>query len=299
MPAARRQVTSIAILAFLIRCTVALSAGQAAGAATQAVERLTVTLPQDDAELEIDGAVRPGAGSVRVVPVPAVPPGTTTRHTITARWDPNTYTKMTRTKVVTRRAGEALAIDLSADDPTDRVRVLYVPTPDDVAEAMVRLARVTAGDVVYEPGCGDARITIAAVKAGAARGLCVDLDPERAAESTAKVREAGLSGRIEVREGDALDVKDLSGVTVVFLYMGDHFNHLIRPVLWKQLPIGARVVSHRFTMGDDWAPDETVTVDSVEGGDFELHLWMIRPEHKGRSGPFRAARRGDGASSDS
>jgi precorrin-6B methylase 2 len=145
---------------------------------------------------------------------------------------------------------------------------------------MVTLASVTTADVVFEPGCGDARITIAAIRAGAERAICVDLDPERAEESRANVQHAGLADRIDVRQGDALDVKDLSEVTVVFLYMGDHFNQLIRPVLWRTLKAGARVVSHRFMMGD-WQPDKTITVQSVDGGGtYDLHLWTITEEVK-------------------
>jgi tRNA A58 N-methylase Trm61 len=139
---------------------------------------------------------------------------------------------------------------------------------------MVRLAGVTPADVTYEPGCGDARITIAAVRGGAGRAVGVDLDPERVAESRANVEAAGLADRIDIRLGDALEQRDLGSMTVVFLYMGDHFNMLIRPYLWKQLPVGARVVSHRFLMGD-WKPDKTVTVDGEFGEPYELHLWTI------------------------
>jgi tRNA A58 N-methylase Trm61 len=203
------------------------------------------------------------------------------QHTFAVTWRPNSYTVMTRSKTVTVRAGEPAAVDLTIDDPADRVRVIYVPTPADVAEEMVRLAGVTGDDVVYEPGCGDARITIAAIRAGARRGLCVDIEPERAEESRANVKAAGMQDRIDVRLGDALDVKDLSEVTVVFLYMGDHFNLLIRPVLWRDLKVGSRVVSHRFTMGD-WAPDRTILVTSAEGGDFDVHLWTVTEDVKRR-----------------
>jgi hypothetical protein len=137
--------------------------------------------------------------------------------------------------------------------------------------------------VIYEPGCGDARITIAAVKSGARRGVGVDLDPERVTESQANVAAAGLTEKIDIRLGDALDQPDLGSMTVVFLYMGDHFNMLIRPYLWKQLPVGARVVSHRFLMGD-WKPDKTVTVTDSYGLPYELHLWTITAEHKRGSG---------------
>ena len=70
-------------------------------------------------------------------------------------------------------------------------------------------------------------------------------------------------------------------MSVVFLYMGDHFNLLIRPVLWRELKVGSRIVSHRFTMGD-WKPDKTISVSSDEGGVYELHLWTITAEVKRR-----------------
>jgi uncharacterized protein (TIGR03000 family) len=252
----------------------AVQAGALADAAVSS--RVVVTLPADDAALAVDGETMPGEGASRVFDTPPLAAGSERRLTFTATWMPNTYTTLTRTKTVSFRAGEPLRVDLSVEAPGDRVRVIYVPTPADVADAMVELAGVRADDVVYEPGCGDARITIAALRKGARRGICVDIDSERARESRANVAAAGFADRIEVREGDALDVEDLSDVSVVFLYMGDHFNLLLRPVLWRELKVGSRIVSHRFTMGD-WPPDRTITA----GDDFyELHLWTITDEIK-------------------
>jgi uncharacterized protein (TIGR03000 family) len=249
--------------------------------AGQATSRFTVTVPSDDAELAVEGTTIPGEGSSRVFDSPPVAGDTTFHYTLTATWKPNSYTTMTRTRRVPFRGGERITVDLTASDSNDRVRVVYVPTPADIGEEMVKLAGVTANDIVYEPGCGDARITIASVKAGAKRGVGVDIDPERVTEARAGVAAAGLSDRIEIRLGDALDIPDLSAATVVFLYMGDHFNLLIRPNLWRQLNVGARVVSHRFAMGD-WQPDKTISVNSSDGVPFELHLWTITPELKRR-----------------
>jgi uncharacterized protein (TIGR03000 family) len=247
--------------------------------------RLTVTVPHDDTILSLDGRAIVGIGATRHIETPPIVVSNQPRSfTLTATWNPNTYTTMTRTKTVSVRAGEQVTVDLTSEGAGDRVRVIYVPTPTDVVDEMVKLAGITAGDVVYEPGCGDARITIAALRAGAKRGICVDLDPDRAKESLANVRQAGLADRIDVRLGDALDVKDLSEATVVLLYMGDHFNLLIRPVLWQQLKPGSRVVSHRFMMGD-WSPDKTITVQSAEvSGDYDLHVWTITDEVKRKSG---------------
>lgn len=252
-----------------------------APASNQVTSPMTVTLPQEDAELVVEGLVINGTGSRRTFQSPPLHPGDTYEYTFTAEWAPNTYTNMTRSRTVVFRAGAPVTLDLSVDAPTDRVRVIYVPTPDDIAAEMVELAGVTAKDVAFEPGCGDARITIAAVKGGARRGVGIDIDEERVIESRANVKAAGLGDKIEIRLGDALDIKDLSAASVVFLYMGDHFNMLIRPILWRELPVGARVVSHRFTMGD-WEPDKTVTVTSNEGGEYDLHLWTVTADVKRR-----------------
>lgn len=256
----------------------------AAARVEQVRTRITVLLPDEETEITLDGEKVNGRGTSRRFQTPRADRGSTRRHTITATWQPNSYTTMTRTKTVTIRAGEPVTVDLTVDDPEDRVRVIYVPTPNDVAQEMVDLAAVRPGDVVYEPGCGDARITIAAIRSGARRGICIDIDPERAEESRANVKAAGFAEVIDVRLGDALDLDDLSDVTVVLLYMGDHFNMLIRPVLWRDLAVGSRIVSHRFTMGD-WAPDRTVTVHSEDGGQYELHLWTITEEVKRRASP--------------
>ena len=126
---------------------------------------------------------------------------------------------------------------------------------------MIELAGVSRDDVVYEPGCGDARILIAAMQAGARRGVGVDIDPDLAEVAYAKVKAAGLPDRIEIRWGNALDM-DMSDATVVFLFMGEGFNKVIRPLLWRQLPVGARVVSNDFAMGD-WSRTATVRVDAA------------------------------------
>jgi len=248
--------------------------------ATTGTAVLTIKPPTYDSQLQLDGTPVAGTGATRTLETPPLPSGRTYQYKLVATWEPNTYTKMTRVKTVIVRAGDRLDIDLTVDDPADRVSVIYVPTPDFVVTEMVKLAAITANDVTYEPGVGDARITIAAVKAGARRGVGIDLDPVRVEESRANVKAAGLSDKIDIRLGDALEQPDLGQMTVVLLYMGDHFNMLIRPYLWKQLPVGARIVSHRFLMGDDWPPDRSVKVNDEYGLGYDVHLWTITEAHK-------------------
>jgi uncharacterized protein (TIGR03000 family) len=256
------------------------AAAQSAAPAAYPTASIVVQVPTEQAELVVNGSTVDGEGTSRTFETASLPPGAHT-FTIAVTWEPNSYTTITRTKTVALRANERVRVDLTVEDPADRVRVIYVPTPADVAEKMVEMARVGRDDVVYEPGCGDARITIAAIRAGARRGICVDIDPDRARESRENVAAAGFADRIDVREGDALDDKQLSDVTVVLLYMGEHFNMLIRPVLWRELPVGARVVSHRFTMGD-WEADDTVHMSGADGIPYELHAWTITKDIKQR-----------------
>ena len=250
-------------------------------AAAQVRSKLTITVPNEDAILTIDGRSVPGNGFTRTYETPPLTPGTSYGYTIIIEWAPNNYTTLTRSKIVSFKAGEPVAVDLTNAEPTDRVKVRFVPTPNDIAAEMVKLAGVGANDVVFEPGCGDGRITIAAVKAGARRGVCIDIDPNLVEQARARVKDEGLADRIEVRLGDALDIADLPSATVVLLYMGDHFNLMLRPSLWKQLRVGARVVSQRFRMGD-WEPEKTIWVDSDEGGQYELHRWVVTADVKKR-----------------
>jgi Methyltransferase domain len=153
----------------------------------------------------------------------------------------------------------------------------YEGTPLSVVPEMIALAGINDNDVVYEPGCGDARVLIAAMNAGARRGLGVDIDPNLAEVAFAAVKARGLQDKVEIRWGNALAV-DMSDATVVFLFMGEAFNMIMRPLLWKALPIGARVVSNDFAMGD-WKPDRTVRVDTP-GRTYTLYLWTINQDIK-------------------
>lgn len=268
-------------------------AGWAQAAAAQAAavvrSRITVTVPSDETELTVNGGAIAGKGASRQFQSPPLKSGRTYRYKFTARWRPNNWTVLTRNKTVRFRAGDDVTVDLTTDEPNDRAVIMYEATPSSIVEQMIALAGVNKDDVVYEPGCGDARITIAAVKAGAKRGVGIDLDPARVAESKVNVKAAGLDDKIDIRLGDALDIKDLSDATVVFLYMSDEFDKLIRPILWQQLKVGARIVSYRFTMGD-WRPDKSVDVNG--GGKRRHHhgknatmvyLWTITKEIKERA----------------
>ena len=150
--------------------------------------------------------------------------------------------------------------------------VRYEPTTPDVVEVMLRLGDVQHGDVVYDLGCGDGRIVIAAIRAGAARGVCVDIDPVRIAESRRNAQQAGVAERVRFVNQDLFTV-ELGDATLVMLFLSPEFNLRLRPKLQRELKPGARVVSHWHSMGD-WQPQQTVRVTS-EGRERSIYLWTL------------------------
>ena len=148
----------------------------------------------------------------------------------------------------------------------------YVPTPEDVVDRMLLLAGTAKGDLVYDLGCGDGRIPIAAAKTYGARGVGIDIDPRRIEESRANARAAGVEHLVEFRLGDAL-VADVSPATVVTLYMLGSGNAALRPVLTRQLRPGARIVSHAFSMGPTWPADKVDQFRSARGDEVTLYFW--------------------------
>lgn len=157
--------------------------------------------------------------------------------------------------------------------------VPYVPTPPEVVDAMIKLAGVRSGDVVYDLGCGDGRIVIAAVRIRGVRGVCVDIDPERIHESRQNAQIAGVADRIRFVEADLFDVP-IEGATVVMIYLLPQVNLRLRPRLLAELRPGTRVVSHQFHMGD-WKPQRRVDIE-LPPYDYPIYRWVV---------PMRAARR--------
>lgn len=147
----------------------------------------------------------------------------------------------------------------------------FVPTPQDVVERMLELAGVTKDDVVYDLGCGDGRIVITAAKKYGARGVGVDIDPERIAESNANAKKEGVENLVRFVQQDAMQV-DVSDATVVTLYLLSSSNLKLRPILTKQLRPGARIVSHAFSMGD-WEAGKMDRFTDARGNTRTLYLW--------------------------
>jgi SAM-dependent methyltransferase len=156
---------------------------------------------------------------------------------------------------------------------------------------MLAVARVQADDVVYDLGCGDGRIVIAAVKGYGARGVCVDIDALRIAASQRNADTAGVRDRIEFRHMDLFET-DLRTATVVALYLSPAINERLRPKLLREVRPGVRIVSHNFGMGD-WRPDTIVRVAWPTGTASTVYAWMLPADVAGTWGLTVATAAGD------
>lgn len=250
---------------------------------TKVKSNLKVIVPQEDADLLIEGKATKLDGLVREFITPELEKGKTYEYTMSVTWQPNNYTTITRFREKIRfKAGDPINVDFTKEDksqPPDKVVIRWVPTPDDIVAEMIKLADVKKGDVVYEPGPGDGRVLIAAVRAGADKAVGIELDKAKVVEARDAVRKAGLADKIEIKEGDALKDESYGNATVIFMYMGDEFDNAIRPIFEKVLKPGTRIVSHRFKMGD-WEPDKTISVTGQDGDEYVLHLWVVKDKKK-------------------
>jgi len=145
--------------------------------------------------------------------------------------------------------------------------VIWVPTPDEVVERMLRMAQVTPNDYVVDLGAGDGKIAIAAAKKMGARSLGIEYNPDMAKHAQLQVEKAGVTAKAKVVQGDIF-ASDFTTATVVTMYLLPALNMKLRPQILAMRP-GTRVVSHSFNM-EDWEPDETSSMDGRRA-----YLWIV------------------------
>ena len=169
-------------------------------------------------------------------------------------------------------AAPPLTAATSSQEPATKLRepdVIYVPTPQNVVDAMLKMANVTAKDVVYDLGSGDGRIPITAAEKYGARGVGIDINPERIKEANANLAKSKAGDKVRFLNQDLFET-DLSPATVITLYLLPSLNQKLIPKL-KQLKPGTRIVSHSFDMGTDWPPEKT---EDVQGR--MIYYWTIK-----------------------
>jgi cyclopropane fatty-acyl-phospholipid synthase-like methyltransferase len=167
----------------------------------------------------------------------------------------------------------ALAAPAAAQTPATQPQlrtpdVIFVPTPQEVVDAMLEVAKVTKTDVVYDLGSGDGRIPVTAAKKYGARAVGIDIDPQRIKEANANAQTAGVTDKVKFLNQD-LFTTDISEASVVTLYLLPSLNVKLMPKLKAELKPGTRIVSHAFDMGD-WKPEQTLNVNGRT-----VYYWTI------------------------
>jgi predicted O-methyltransferase YrrM len=156
-----------------------------------------------------------------------------------------------------------------ARPPLREPDVIYVPTPQAVVDAMLEVAQVKSNDVIYDLGSGDGRIPITAAQKYGARGVGIDINPQRIAEANENAKKAGVTNKVKFLNQDLFE-SDFKEATVVTLYLLQSLNEKLRPKLWADLKPGTRVVSHAFSMGPEWPPEKTLTVEGKT-----VYYWTV------------------------
>jgi len=151
--------------------------------------------------------------------------------------------------------------------------VIFVPTPQEVVEDMLRLANVQKGDVLYDLGSGDGRIAITAARKYGIKATGIDIDPERIREANANAKKAGVTNLVQFRQ-ENLFTADFRDATVITLYLLPDLNVKLRPKLWNELKPGTRIVSHQFEMGA-WQPEKR-----LESNGRTIYFWTVPPKDK-------------------
>lgn len=244
---------------------------------------ITITAPESGYKatvVKVNGAEVSGTGGKYVFTTGALEAGKEHKFKVEALIEPNNYTKITRPREVTVKAGDTATLDLTKEDKKlDKIVVRWVPTPNDIVDEMAKMAKVTKDDVIFDPGCGDAVMLIRPVKQlGAKKGIGIDIDPKMVKQAQEKAKDEGVAERVVIKEGDILNEKDMAvcaEASVVLIYIGDDLGARMAPVLQKLLKPGTRIVSHRFKLGD-WKPDRTVTVKGADGDEYVLHYWEVK-----------------------
>jgi hypothetical protein len=176
----------------------------------------------------------------------------------------------------------------SAQSRKRRPDVIYVPTPPETVDEMLRQAGLKPGDVLYDLGSGDGRIPIAAARQYGVTAVGIEIDPKLIEEARAKAEREGVADLVSFRQADMFRT-DLSRATVVTLYLSDRLNLLLKPKLLGELRPGSRIVSHDFRMGD-WKPERVVRVP-WKNLYRTVYLWTVPGGRSGRRTAGRAGSR--------
>jgi uncharacterized protein (TIGR03000 family) len=261
----------IVLLAFLVATSAPFLVAQDKAVKKQPAQ-LRVLVPPA-AKVSIDGTPTKQEGEERLFVTPPLALGKTYTYTLKALI-PRNGRSVVRMGIVTVEGGKESRIDFRPDSKDDiSSEIIFVPTSQIIVDKMLQMAKVKKGDVVYDLGCGDGRIVVTAAKEFGAKGVGVDIDPDRVKESLDNVKQVKVDKLVEIRLGDALKVEDISKATVVMLYMLPEFQAKLAPILKKQLKPGTRIVAHDYAL-PGWKEEKMVTLMG-EFREHELYLYRV------------------------
>ena len=187
---------------------------------------------------------------------------------------------MFRTIIFFAIVGVSFSLAIAQDDGKVPCRIIYVPTEQVVVEKMLEMAKVKKDDTVFDLGCGDGRIVVTAAKKFGAKGVGVDIDPARIKDSLATMRKAGVTADlVDIRQGDALKVKDLERASVIMLYMLPEFMEKLEPQMKTRLKPGTRIVAHDYPF-PNMEPDQVVEFETGGSRPKFLYMWTVREPKK-------------------
>jgi tRNA G37 N-methylase Trm5 len=184
----------------------------------------------------------------------------------------NRHSRLTTAVAVALTSLMATAAPIVAQQAATKLRepdVIYVPTPQEVVNAMLEMANVTATDVVYDLGSGDGRIPITAAQKYGARAVGIDINPQRIKEANANLATANVGHKVTFLNQDLFET-DFSEATVVTLYLLPRLNLQLMPKL-KAMKKGTRIVSHSFDMGSEWPPEKSQNINGSA-----IYFWTVR-----------------------
>lgn len=248
-----------------------------------------------DAEslIDVEGERTKTTGTERIFESPPLEPGKKYIYSIKVTWrerdQPHRYTAK-----VSVEPGKEATVDMRVATLRAKVPdVIYVGTFPNIVDKMLAMSKVGKDDVVFDLGCGDGRILIAAAKKFGCKGVGIDIDPDRIEECHENAKKEGVEHLVEFRLGDIFkNIDDLNKASVVTLYLLPELNRKLNPILRKTLKPGSRVVTHNYTMGDDWKSIESAELPGDDGDQHYVYLYKVGQE-KGKEKPKKDDKKED------
>jgi uncharacterized protein (TIGR03000 family) len=279
-----RTLAAVALVLGLVAAALAQQpAAQPPAGKPMVKSKVKVIVPQDDAELVVEGKKTETRGKERLFDTPDLEQGTRYLYDFVVTWRPDKFTTVTRKSTRKFTGGQELTVDLTNDEGNDKATTTLAAPSDDMIDELLKAAKITKDDVAFEPDFKDIRTLTAVSKAGAKRAVGLTADADKAKAANEQIKAGMLEGKVEVVQAEPADGKDYAQGTVALLYLTEDRGQALLPVLLRDLKAGSRVVSLRFKLGD-WPPATTTPAVNKDGVKYEVYTWTVTDEAKAKYG---------------